>query len=86
MKYLGAAALAVLGTLALSTGASAAIVCNEDGDCWKVKERHKYPPEVKLEHYDDDWKWAEVDPPRYRWREPGVGRGYYKRGGVWINF
>ena len=86
MKYFGAAALAVLGTLALSTGASAAIVCNEEGDCWKVKERYQYPPDVKLEIYDDDWKWAEVDPPRYRWREPGVGRGYWGRGGVWIPF
>jgi hypothetical protein len=87
MKYLGAAALAIVGTLALSTSsASAAVVCNEEGDCWRVKERHKYPPEVQLEFYDDDWKWAEVDPPRYRWREPGVGRGYWGRGGVWISF
>ena len=36
MKYLGTALLGAAGILALSvTGASAAIVCNEDGDCWQ---------------------------------------------------
>ena len=82
MKYLGAAALAVLGTLALSTGASAAIVCNEDGDCWKVKERHKYPPDVQLRVYEDDWT---IDEKKYKWRDPGEKRGYWRRG-VWITF
>ena len=85
MKYFGAAALAVLGTLALSTGASAAIVCNEEGDCWKVKERHTYPPDVRLKVYEDDWKWADVDRPKYRWRDPGEKRGFW-RGGVWVTF
>jgi hypothetical protein len=85
MKYLGAAVLAVMGTLALSTSASAAVVCNEEGDCWRVKEKYQYPPQVKLELYDDDWKWADADRGKYRWREPGVGRGYYGRG-VWLNF
>jgi hypothetical protein len=82
MKYLGGAALAVLGALTLSTGASAAIVCNEEGDCWKVKERHTYPPDVRLQVYEDDWV---IDKKKYRWREPGMKRGYW-RGGVWINF
>jgi hypothetical protein len=81
MKYLGAA-LAVLGTLALSSSASAAIVCNEEGDCWKVKEKHTYPPEVRLQVYEDDWV---IDKKKYRWREVGEGRGYW-RGGVWVTF
>jgi hypothetical protein len=82
LKYLVSAGLALLGTLALMTSASAAVVCNEDGDCWRVKERHTYPPDVRLEIYDDDWA---IDTKRYRWREPGAGRGYWRRG-VWVGF
>ena len=85
MKYLVSAALGIVGVLALATGASAAVVCNEDGDCWRVKEKHTYPPDVKLHVYEDDWKRADADSAKYRWREPGPSRGYY-RGGVWIGF
>ena len=67
----------------MNTSASAAVVCNEDGDCWRVKERHTYPPGVNLQIYDEDWTWG--DRPGYRWRDPGVGRGYWRRG-VWIGF
>lgn len=79
-------ALIFAGTISamafIATGASAAVVCNSDGDCWRVKEKHAYPPEARLEIYDDDWT---IDTKRYRWREPGVGVGYY-RGGVWVDF
>jgi len=27
-----------------------------------------------------------LDRGKYRWREPGAGRGYHDRGGVWIGF
>jgi hypothetical protein len=80
MKYLGTAAF--VAALALATSASAAVVCNDDGDCWRVKEKHAYPPEVRLHHYDDDWV---IDTKKYRWRDVGPGRGYW-RGGVWIGF
>jgi hypothetical protein len=87
MKTLRNALLGVVGVLALTaTSVSAAVVCNEHGDCWRVKEKHTYPPNVKLHIYDDDWKWADADRGKYRWREPGVGRGYHDRGGVWIGF
>ena len=85
MKYLGSALLGVVGVLALTTGATAAVVCNEAGDCWKVKDKHTYPPEVNLRVYEDDWKWGDADSAKYRWRDPGEGRGYY-RGGVWVGF
>jgi len=84
MKYLGSAILA-LSVLAFATAASAAVVCNGDGDCWKVKKKYDYPPEVGLHIYGDDWAWPEAEASRYRWREPGAGRGYY-RGGVWVGF
>jgi hypothetical protein len=49
---------------------------------WRVKERIEYKPELRLRVYDDDWKWKEGE--KYRWREAGPGRGYW-RGGVWVS-
>ena len=83
MKNVVSGLIAAVGVLALTaSGASAAVVCNDEGDCWKVKDKYEYPPEVRLHVYDDDWKW---EGDKYRWRDPGAGRGYY-RGGVWIGF
>jgi len=82
MKYLGSAILA-LSVFAFTTAASAAVVCNGEGDCWRVNKRHDYPAGANLQIYGDDWTWGEGD--NYRWREPGAGRGFY-RGGVWIGF
>jgi len=66
--------------------ASAKVVCNEDGDCWKVKTYRDYPPELKLRVYEDDWRWSDADRDRYRWREHDHDRhGYYGSGGVWID-
>ena len=44
-----------------STGASAAIVCNDEGDCWHAKKNHDYRPEHHVHVYPDDWKWADAD-------------------------
>ena len=81
MNYLASATLAVLGSLALTSGASAAVVCNDDGDCWRTGERLTYPPEARLSIYDDGYAIG----PKYRMRDAGKGRGYY-RGGAWIGF
>jgi hypothetical protein len=81
-KYLLSAAVGIVGVFALATTASAAVVCNADGDCWRVKEKYDYRPDWGLTVYDDNWKW---EGNKYRWRDPGPGRGYY-RGGVWIPF
>ena len=68
--------------LAMSTAnASAAIVCNEEGDCWHVAGRADYQPELKLRIYGDDWKWSDDD--HYRWREH-KGHGYWRQG-AWIH-
>jgi hypothetical protein len=83
MRTLLPATLASLAVLILgSMAASAAVVCNEEGDCWRVKERRAYGPELRLHVYDDDWKWK--DGEKYRWREAGRGHGYWREG-VWIN-
>ena len=87
-KVLGAALLAV-SALALTAGsASAHIVCNEEGACWRVKVKHEYKPEHHVQIHDDDWKWADEDSKRYRWHEHthGDDRGYYGKGGIWIGF
>ena len=74
----------VVGSAALlstSFGASAAVICNDEGDCWRVKERRDYEPSLRLRVLPDDWKWKEGE--KYRWREPGRGHGYWRQG-VWV--
>jgi hypothetical protein len=69
-----------VGLLAFgATTASAAIVCNGAGDCWRTKERYAYPPNAGVQIYADDWKWGPND--NYRWREH-EGRGYWGPEGV----
>ena len=82
MKTLRTAILTGVCALALSaTAASAAIVCNDEGDCWRVSGEPKYEPGLKLRIQKDDWKWKEGE--KYRMREPGRGHGHW-RGGSWI--
>ena len=45
MRSVTKAILVGAGALALAaTGASAAVVCNSEGDCWHVKGEAKYKP------------------------------------------
>jgi hypothetical protein len=74
--------LSAAAVMLAATTASAAIVCNEDGDCWRVQGEPRYEPSLRLRIMPDDWRWEESD-RRYRWREPGKGRGYW-RGEKWI--
>lgn len=80
---LAAGALTLAGgiTAVTSTDASAAVVCNRDGDCWRVRGRPAYKPDFGLRVYGDDWRWRKGE--NYRWRKVGRGHGYY-RDGVWI--
>jgi hypothetical protein len=61
--------------------ASAAVVCNSSGECWRVRGRPTYGPDLNLRIYGDNWRWRKGD--NYRWRNSGRGHGYY-RDGVWI--
>jgi hypothetical protein len=73
-----------LGASALTISAdeaSAAVVCNRDGDCWKVRGKPAYRPEYSLRIYGDNWRWKRGD--KYRWRKVGRGHGY-NRNGAWI--
>ena len=86
MRNFASMALAgLIGAGALALGAStasAAIVCNDDGDCWHTKTTYTYPPSVKLHVHEDNWKWGDGD--KMRWREH-EGRGYW-HGGDWKDF
>jgi hypothetical protein len=82
MKRFMTALVLAGGALAITgTTASAAIVCNDDGDCWRVRGRPAYDSGLRLRVHRDDWRWSRGE--RYRWREPGRGHGYYRRG-VWV--
>ncbi len=82
MRALLKGALASFVVLTGPIAASAAVVCNEEGDCWRVKERGEYKPELRLRVYEDDWKWK--DGEKFRWRDAGPRHGYC-RGGVCVN-
>jgi hypothetical protein len=72
----GAAALTLSGL-----SASAAVICNDEGDCWRVREVSRFEPSLRLRVMPDDWRWK--DGEKYRWREPGRGHGYWRQG-VWV--
>jgi len=85
-QALATAALAAalgIGTVAFTAGSALAdVVCNDEGDCWHVKQRPTYPSGVVVTVHPDDWKWGENE--KFRWHEH-EGSGYW-RGGVWIGF
>lgn len=64
----GAAAL-----VALTTSASAYVVCNERGDCWHSSVKYEYP-EVKVVYYDDSWDWKAH---HYHWHDVSGDYGYW---------
>jgi hypothetical protein len=81
MTSITKALLAAAATLTLTAGAaSAAIVCNDEGECWHVHGQPSYGPHLKLSIHPDNWKWGGHE--KYKWREH-AGHGYW-RGGSWI--
>jgi hypothetical protein len=89
MNGLSKALLIAAGVATVSVGAltvsaptaSAAVVCNSHGECWRVRGRPTYGPDLGLRIYGDSWRWRKGE--NYRWRKAGRGHGYY-RDGVWI--
>lgn len=77
--------IALMGASALAlsnTGASARIICNEEGDCWHAPTDYDYRPEFGVVIHPDDWKWKEGD--KFKWREH-EGRGFWRKG-EWTPF
>jgi hypothetical protein len=73
--------LAVTALTLTAASASAAVVCNAEGDCWRVRGAPRYEPSLRLRIFPDSWRRREGE--HYRWRDPGRGHGYW-RGGSWI--
>jgi hypothetical protein len=82
-----AAIVAAGATIALSSAASAEIVCNRDGDCWHTAQRYtEYPTTLGVQFYSDDWRDAHRADTHYHWRDdPKDDHGYYE-GSEWHAF
>jgi hypothetical protein len=81
MNAFGKALLIGASAFTLTTASvSAEVVCNDEGDCWHVRSKSDYKPELRLQVHPDDWKWSGTE--HHRWREHD-GHGYW-RGGTWI--
>jgi len=80
---IAAAALAGLGALTITaSAASAAIVCNAEGECWHTHRDYNYKPEFGVVVHPDGWAWGATD--NYKWHEHR-GRGYWHNG-LWVRF
>ncbi len=77
-----ASILAAGATIAMSSAASADIVCNHNGDCWHVSQRYtEYPPTLGIQFYSDDWRDSHRADTQYHWREDQKDdHGYYDNG------
>jgi hypothetical protein len=83
MKHLVTASVIAVGALAFgAASASAAIICNDEGDRWKTHKKQTYPPAARVHVYEDNYV---VDTKKYKMREAQREPGYW-RGGVWVGF
>lgn len=81
-KIVAAALLGLTAVVASAGTASAAIVCNAEGQCWHVRHPYAYAPGYGVVVHPNGWAWGPGE--HYAWREH-AGRGYW-RGGVWVRF
>jgi hypothetical protein len=81
-------ALVATGALAASaTAASADVVCNRFGECWRVHERYtNYPRNLGARFYDDAWWTRHQHNRRYHWREDRQDSRGYWRHNEWRSF
>jgi hypothetical protein len=82
IRMLGLALISGLSLLAFTTMASAAVICNDEGDCWHSQQNYTYPPGTMLHIHPDNWRWKGHE--HYAWREH-EGRGYWQKG-AWVGF
>ena len=64
--------------VAASTPASAAVVCNRWGECWRTRTVYHYPARVGIVVRNDSW-WR-AHHRNYHWRTAHRGRGYWRNG------
>ena len=78
------AALSAGALVAVSSSASAYVVCNRDGDCWHTDSRYRYPG-AGYSWHPDNWYFHQTWNDQRKYRDYHNERGYYK-GGVWLKF
>jgi len=81
-------AVIAVGALAVTTvSASAATVCNSNGECWQTHQRYKtYPTTLGVHFYTDRWARRHHTDHKYQWRDKqNDDRGYYDHGN-WHTF
>jgi hypothetical protein len=60
MRLISIAALTAAAVLTFTASSvSAAVICNDEGDCWRVKEERRYEPSLGLRVMPDNWRWKE---------------------------
>jgi hypothetical protein len=76
------AVLATGAIVASASAASAAIVCNLEGDCWHAARPMVYRGRPDVVVHPDNWRWRAGE--HYVFREH-TGRGFWRHG-VWVVF
>jgi hypothetical protein len=85
VQLASAALLVATGFAVVPSAASAAVVCNRDGDCWHTERVYRYPRAMSVVRHPDHWYFHQTWNDSRHWRDYHTGRGYY-RGGVWVTF
>jgi hypothetical protein len=85
VQFASAAVLVATGFAAVPSAASAAVVCNREGDCWHTERVYRYPRSLGIVRHPDHWYFHQTWNDRRHWRDYHSGRGYY-RGGAWVIF
>ena len=91
--FAAAAVLGMAGGFALTpSSASARVVCNEHGDCWRTRENYRYPPELHVRIYSDRYANERYRQRHWRrmhrtWHDENHehDRGVW-RDGAWVPF
>jgi hypothetical protein len=72
--------LTAAGALAATAApASADVACNRWGECWRVRDRYDYPPNLGVVVRPDAW-WDARPHGHWRWRHDRDDRGYWSHG------
>jgi len=80
-------ALPIMAVIASVGPASAYVVCNSNGDCWKTGSKSLDWSGVILKYHDDEWWDANKSDAQYHFHEADGdhqwSRGYWRKG-KWV--
>lgn len=70
MKHFHTAVLATVGSVVVTAAASAAVVCNDEGNCWRTTERLTYPLTLESKSMATIMPSDTMFPPDWEMRGP----------------